>query len=156
MIAPCLLRALYTHAPTQVKRVEEDWQRTFPRMLAACSLVPPPPPAEAPFLKILDHRGMSNKAFFDKLDRDGDGVVSKVEFRQTMRDLGLTKEELGSKEIDALFSELDVSRLLLCLALAALLSSCCSALLPCSAAPPRLSRSPPRAPPTSRTGGWLG
>ena len=127
VIAPCLLRALYTHAPTQVKRVEEDWQRTFPRMLAACSLVPPPPPAEAPFLKILDHRGMSNKAFFDKLDRDGDGVVSKVEFRQTMRDLGLTKEELGSKEIDALFSELDVSRLLLCLALAALLSSCCSA-----------------------------
>ena len=57
-------------------------------------------------------RGLSTTLFFERLDRNGDGTVSKGEFRQTMRDLGtefgLTSEHLGKKGVDEMFGELDV------------------------------------------------
>jgi Ca2+-binding EF-hand superfamily protein len=51
--------------------------------------------------------GMKAKDFFDIMDKNGDGSISKMEFRQSMRELGLMKESGSSKEVDALFAELD-------------------------------------------------
>ena len=53
--------------------------------------------------------GMKNKDFFEELDRNGDGKVSKMEWRQCMRDLGITGpgSAYSVKEVDALFHEMD-------------------------------------------------
>ena len=53
--------------------------------------------------------GMKSKQFFEELDRNGDGKISKMEWRQCMRDLGMTGpgSAYGVKEVDALFYELD-------------------------------------------------
>lgn len=92
----------------KLARYDDDWAEHYPRAMAICTAQPPPPPPDAPFLRALQARGMSTKAFFEKLDRNGDGKVDKMEFRQTMRDLNLTADQLGTKEIDALFAQLDV------------------------------------------------
>ena len=47
------------------------------------------------------------KEFFAQMDKNGDGAISKMEFRQTMRELGLMGKEYGAADCDSLFSVLD-------------------------------------------------
>jgi hypothetical protein len=47
--------------------------------------------------------GMKSKEFFEIMDKNGDGKISKMEFRQAMRDLGLMGESSGynAKDVDS-------------------------------------------------------
>ena len=49
------------------------------------------------------------QAFFRELDANGDGTVTRIEFKQMMRKLGLVGDgaQYSPKSVDALFSELD-------------------------------------------------
>ena len=51
----------------------------------------------------------ATKEFIRKMDKNGDGSISKMEFRQSMRELGLTGGTAGysSAEVDALYVQLD-------------------------------------------------
>jgi Ca2+-binding EF-hand superfamily protein len=51
--------------------------------------------------------GKKAKAIFDEMDKNHDGHISKMEFRQALRGLGLMNKEYGAHEVDALFEELD-------------------------------------------------
>lgn len=51
--------------------------------------------------------GMSMKEIFAKMDKNKDGKVTKMEFRQAIRDLGLMGEEYTVIHVDKLFTELD-------------------------------------------------
>jgi hypothetical protein len=51
--------------------------------------------------------GKKSKDVFREMDKNSDGHVSKMEFRQSMRSLGLMGKEYGAAEVDALFDELD-------------------------------------------------
>lgn len=55
------------------------------------------------------NEGMKNKDFFEKMDKNGDGKISKMEFRQAMRDLGFLgdKSSYNAKDVDELFGALD-------------------------------------------------
>lgn len=54
--------------------------------------------------------GMTKKDFFEQLDKNGDGKVSRMEFRQTMRALGLMGDEHGAKDVDSLFFQIDLDK----------------------------------------------
>lgn len=49
------------------------------------------------------------KEFFRKMDKNGDGSISKMEFRQTMRELELMggKSDFHAPDVDALYDSLD-------------------------------------------------
>lgn len=124
----------------KLNKYEQDWHHNYPKVLEICSLPPPAPPPESPFVRILEqrcasaseatqglhfaqrfvcltrlgrhmrHRGMTMKHFFDKLDRNGDGKVSKTEFRESMKEMGLSAEHLG-EGVDEFFAEIDVNTL---------------------------------------------
>ena len=53
-------------------------------------------------------RGLSTKQFFQAMDKDGNGSVSKEEFEQTMNEFGLLSGQLEG-ELDEFFAQLDVS-----------------------------------------------
>ena len=52
---------------------------------------------------------MTIKQLVEKLDQDGDGQVTSVEFRAALRDLGLTSKQFSDSEIDGIFAEISAA-----------------------------------------------
>lgn len=104
----------------RVKALEEDWGASYPQALAACTVLPPPLPADAPFItRALELRGTTLKLLLQKLDPTASGHVSKVDLRKAMSALGLVSSGSDSKSdpklspvaadmhVDALLADLD-------------------------------------------------
>jgi len=56
--------------------------------------------------------GVNVKVLFQKIDKNGDGKISKMEFRQWVREQGLMggDSQYTSKDVDAIFMEMDVDK----------------------------------------------
>lgn len=52
---------------------------------------------------------MANKHLFERLDKNGDGLITKEEFRAAMVEFGMKAEQMTDAMVDAFFKEIDVS-----------------------------------------------
>ena len=85
---------------SRVKAYEDDWSATYPKVLATCSVEPPPLPADAPFIvRTLEQRGLTIHQLFRDLDPEGSGVVTKAGLRKSMLGLGLLPSEEHEKQL---------------------------------------------------------
>lgn len=61
-------------------------------------------------LSALFEGGMSLKDIFTKMDKNGDKMITKMEFRQAIRDLGLMGAEYTVVHVDKLYAEMDADK----------------------------------------------
>ena len=93
----------------KLAKYTDDWSEVYPKITALCSIQMHHAYRFAPILEVLTQRGIASaKQFYEKMDVKGDGKVTKQDFIQNMRSLGLSAEHLGDHELGQVFSDMDV------------------------------------------------